>query len=114
MRSKRAVSEWFSAVLRGNLLTPARGCLRRVFTIADEITETATKESHRFLTANMGDRLLLCGSAADDIAIVEVKRIVIDGWKSLFHVRRRAGSTPDGFVHVLRLAVPAPKEDART
>ena len=97
MTRKRIVFEWWKALLAGNTLTPRRGCLRVVERMTGERSET--KEPHRCLTANVGDRLMLFGG--EDIAIVGVRWIKLG--PDRFFVERRTGAVNDGAVRVLRL-----------
>lgn len=102
MRAKRSIREWFTAELRGNTLVPRRGCTRVVVTLAEEIEESSTRESHRSLMANIGDRLILCGPSINQIALAEVTSVVVDGWRASLIVSLGAGGVNDGTVHVLK------------
>jgi hypothetical protein len=93
---KRATREWFSAAIRiendNAVLLPRRGCTRIVLEIwPEEIVEKSTREPQRALTANIGDRLIVCGDTVDETQLVEVTRIDVDGWSARLHVRLGAG-----------------------
>lgn len=101
-RPKKSVREWFTATLRGDVLTPARGCTRIVVTIGDKIDETCTREPHRQLTANVGDKLLLCGASTGEIQIAIVRAIQVEGWKARLFLTPSFGAVNDGPVQVMK------------
>lgn len=102
-KPKKSVREWWTAVLRGDRLVPSRGCQRDVVVIGEPIEKTSTREPHRQLTANLGDRLLLCGPNWDQCAIARVKSIRIDGWTATMFVELGAGAVNDGSVQCMRM-----------
>jgi hypothetical protein len=103
-RPKRCIHEWYTATLSGSRLVPARGCLRKVVTLGETITETATNENHRQLMVNVGDRLMLFGASVDQIQIAEVTAIRVDGWRAELLLSLGVGGVNDGAVHVHKLA----------
>lgn len=110
MRSKRVnriVHDWFTGVLRGNTLVPARGCTHKVVELGETIEEKSLREPQRYLTANIGDRLMLFGESLDQIQIVTVTSIRVDGWKSELVVSRGVGAVNDGNVHVHKIKAAA-------
>lgn len=101
-RSKKCVREWFVGELRNGVLTPKRGCTRVVVRVGADIDETSHREPHRVLTANIGDRLILCGANVDQLQSAEVRRVEIDGWSSRLHLSLGYGAVNDGTVHILK------------
>lgn len=100
---KRLVTEWFEATLTGNKLTPRRGCTRKTKTLGLD-DEKSVRESSRFLTANVGDRLHLHGASVDQIAMATVTAIRVDGWNATLFVSIGPGDVNDGAVWLMRLA----------
>lgn len=104
MKAKKSVHEFFNAVLAGNTLIAKRGCKRRVATIAEDIDVKITPESHRVFIANVGDKLMLHGSSAEQIAIAEVRSVKLDGYKQTYFVSLGVGAVNDGHVQVMKIA----------
>lgn len=106
MRVKRCVREWFKAaiLLLGDhaILSPLRGCTRVVVELGETIEESSTRESHRQLMVNIGDQLILCGAALDEIQSAEVTSISIDGWKAKIRVSLGYGEIRSPIVSILR------------
>lgn len=103
--ARRCILEWFGATLAGNTITPRQGCTRKVVDIKTG-DETQTREVHRVLMANVDDRLMVFGPSLDQIAIVRVKWVRVDGYKSVFFVENGVGGVNDGDVRVLLLGDP--------
>lgn len=101
-RAKKSVREWFVAELKAGVLTPRRGCTRVVAEIGETIEEKSTREPQRTLTANIGDRLILCGVGVDQIQSAEVRAIKADGYRAQIFVSLGYGAVNDGVVHVLK------------
>lgn len=91
---KRVERSWFTAVLASGVLRARRGATRIVVTLSSPIEERQTREAHRLLVANRGDRLLAV--AGEGIAILEVVSVKQDGWEESLVVKQNAGSVADG------------------
>lgn len=102
-RRQTTVIEWFKATLRGNTLSPHRGCERVVIRwTGDEREERRWQEPHRRLIANAGDRFHLHGASADQIALATVTSVRVDGWRETLYVSV-GGGVNDGTVHLYKL-----------
>lgn len=101
--TKRLIREWWTARLEGSLLVPARGCTRVVVKIDSEIEESSTREPQRVLTANIGDRLMVFGAGLDEVLLLEVSSVHVEGWSSRLLVVPLAGAANDGAVSLLKV-----------
>jgi hypothetical protein len=106
VKLKRNVVEWWTATLKDGLLVPARGCTR-IITFVESDERKEVRESHRVLTANIGDRFLVCGPSIDQIATLHVKSVRVEGWSSYFYVSHGAGAVNDGVVQLMKLKAKA-------
>lgn len=102
MPAKRSIVEWWTGTLANNVLTPKRGCLRKVIEMKT-LDEKSTNEPQRAMTANIGDRLMLFGPSIDQIATAEVRSIKVEGYASRLFVSVGCGAVNDGPVHILKI-----------
>jgi hypothetical protein len=108
-RARKVVHEFWSGDLRGNSFRPTRGCLRKIVELGGKggdlwSSERVSNENHRSLTANIGDRFLAFGASIDEIQILEVMSIKLDGYRAEFVVSRGIGAVNDGAVKLHKLA----------
>jgi hypothetical protein len=89
----------YAGVLTAGVLHMRRGAFIRK-TDADGAIVEDFRDERMGLLVNLGDRVVLSSSSANDNAIAEVTRIE-PGWCERLHVSIRAGSIADGAVHVL-------------
>lgn len=75
---RQVVTEWWHATLKGDVLTPQRGCLRKVSRGGEE---SSTREPDRRFMANRGDRLILFGATLDEIQSATVLAIKQEGYR---------------------------------
>lgn len=99
---KRLIVEAFRAVLSGDTLVPRRGCTRKTKTVGLD-DEVMTKEPGRILCANVDDRLMLTGASIDQIAIVRIKWVRVEGWTTTYFVEHGVGGVNDGEVWAMRI-----------
>ena len=90
-KPKRSARSWFKAAvaqLLGDraILVPRRGCQRVVVEIGEHIVERVTREPHRLLVANVGDKLLVCGPTIAETIGATVLRVEQEGYVERLHV----------------------------